>query len=288
MVGTTIRGRFTAAFSSTELIVVITILALLGVGLIAYVAAHRSSITCTSNLKQLGLAMSMYSEANDDRLPYAYVNTEREADYKPSRQVWDSLILPLLPLGPNGYVQKHLLKCPSDLIESAKDVPRRSYAMPTHGTGNLDWPLSAQNPSGIGVSWDWNFQAKRTHLAGFFTIITNISQDRFTNYSVTVPAVHVAMIPFPSTTLLLTENIRADNTAFNYHGAVIASAAKHGDTNIDLDSFQAGKINYLMVDGHVESLYPIESTGQLDPREFDNRKNYIDLWPMSRTNRPHP
>ena len=270
-----------AAFSRIDLIVVIVVLVVLGAGLYAFIGRSRtsSSAVCASNLKQLGVAMALYEQDNGGRLPYAYLRFGRQNDFTTSKFVWDSLIFPLIPLGQNGLAQKHLLRCPADAILGNQGQARRTYAMPSHSTRNADWPLSSENATGVGVWWDWGFGKRRTaNMTNYISVTLTTNNDGKASTTVTMPAVKLDMIHAPASTLLLTENARAYNTAFNHNGALIDSAQTHVSTNLDLNLYHGGKINYLMVDGHVELLYPSESMGQADLKDNNPREKYPNIW----------
>lgn len=270
-----------AGFSRTDLLAVIVALVVLGELFFAFIWRSRSSATtavCASNLKQLGAAMAMYEQENGGRLPYAFLRFGSANDYSYSKDVWDSLIFPHVPLNQAGLSQKHFLRCPADTLAGVEGQTRRTYAMPSHSIQKENWPLSPENATGIGVWWDSSLE-KRADLRKFISVHrTPANGEVAESTSVTMPAINFDMIHAPGSTLLLTEYAWPENTAFNFHGAVIDSVEQHVAAGINLDKYHSGKINYLMVDSHVECLYPLESIGQADPRDGDSRKEHPDIW----------
>jgi len=270
------------AFSRADLIAVIAVVAVLGVGLGSWVGRSGAAArVCAANLKQLGMAMATYEQDNGNRIPYAYVELGSYKNYEASKTVWDSLIFPYIPPGKNGLAQKHLLRCPADTIPQVQMATRRTYAMPTHSNKGDNWPLSPENDTGIGV-WYARWE-KRKELTNY--ILTATTQDDESGHAlktVALPAFKLEMIHAPASTLLLTEHATAVNTAFNFHGATIDSEQDHVvATNLDIAHYHGGKINYLMVDGHVESLNPGQSAGRTDPGNDDTLKDYPNIWKIN-------
>lgn len=91
-----------SAFTLIELLVVIAIIAILASLLMpALSTAKRSarSIKCISNLKQVGVALTLYADDNEGHCPPRFGFPDR----------WSK---PLLPY----YINQNVLKCPSDRL----------------------------------------------------------------------------------------------------------------------------------------------------------------------------
>jgi prepilin-type N-terminal cleavage/methylation domain-containing protein/prepilin-type processing-associated H-X9-DG protein len=120
------------AFTLIELLVVIAIIAILAAILFPVFAQAREkarSISCLSNDKQLGLALMMYAQDNDERYPFGHIS---DADAAGDAQSWVDSIQP--------YVKSRLLhRCPSDSSAAwnATDEPRTtSYGLNAYFTPN--------------------------------------------------------------------------------------------------------------------------------------------------------
>jgi len=242
--------KLIAAFNRVELLVVMGTLAVLA--LLAVVAVdglcHRSrEAACLANLKQLGVAMSLYEKGNGRHLPFAFI------EYNKAKFIsWDRLLYSYGVAGPD---QKHLLRCPADTIPANGNSPRRTYSMSMHNMDRRDWPPSSKNATGVGLWW-WGM-----------------------NPTSSVSAISVDMISSPAATLLLTEQAQADNVEFSYSDAAIENPAMQLDTKaIKMGRYHGGKFNYLMVDGHVERLSPLESLGENDPVFDDPDRTFQNIW----------
>lgn len=234
---------------------------------------HPSTqIRCANNLRELGVAVALYEEDNDERLPYAYIKPEKDNDR--NSRVWDQLIFPLIPLNSAGLQQKHFFRCPADTITRSGDRPQRTYAMPIHSMTDSTWPPGPDNSTSVGLFWE----AGRGGLADVTNVISPQGRASGKSKSST-PAIRLGAIPAPSQTLLLTENARPANILFSPSGATISGPGQHVQSRlIDIDYYHAGQINYLMIDGHVEFLYPWESAGLADPDSAASRKSHANIW----------
>lgn len=127
----TTRSRIHAAFTLIELLVVIAIIAILAAILFPVFAQARESArqaVCTSNVRQIGLAVRMYVQDYDETFPifYAY-NTQ---DPVTSARAWagdaahKGVEVEVLPYAKN----KDIFRCPDD--QGGPSLPDPTYGCP--------------------------------------------------------------------------------------------------------------------------------------------------------------
>lgn len=272
---TSVRNR---GFSRVDLAVTLAVsLGIAGALLVSCSLHPASHVQCGMNLKELGIAMAIYEKDNDDRLPYAYIKPEPDSDRK--SKVWDALIFPLIPLNSQGLAQKHLFRCPADTIPRNGARPQRTYAMPVHNMRKEDWPPGPKNDTGVGLYWE----AGHGGIADTTNLVLETkgaaSRADAESKKSPLPAIRLSMIPAPTRTLLLTENAHPLNILFSPSGATIRNPSQHVQTSlIKMEDYHRGRINYLMVDGHVEFMNPWESVGQNDPTSSVSAKDYPNIW----------
>jgi len=285
------------AFTLVELLVVLAIIGILAALLLPALSGAKkktNEIVCLNNLKQLGLAMSMYQHDNNDKLTYAGIKMMVTTPTDSREITWDSLLNRYLggkltedelwnPVANvKNWTPLPVLKCPSDTTPRPDWFPppipvqRRSYAMPeymdffgkTFNDEPAPWPPSSDRQNGVGL----NFSP--------FSAFWNAADNKIGDGSAAHPrpssqlAIKLNMIPEPAGTILLTERIIAHNIVGVVERHIIRNTEDHvawGEGDVyappyfypPADSIHGGRFNYLMIDGHVEFLPPSKTTSDL-------------------------
>lgn len=224
------------AFTLIELLVVIAIITLLAAILFpvfgrARENARRSS--CQSNLKQLGLGFTQYSQDYDERYPAA-----RDAGLGDTDGSWDKRIQPYLGQEVATGKSMGIFLCPSDSLKRDDTRDARTYSMP--------------NP--------------RTSSSGLFSGMAG-TRSALNTSSQTDVGRPLSAVPAPTETLMLVE-MPHKRTLFGQDANADCGGTFHttnqqrqasGNSNHLPNSIHFDGWNYLFADGHVKWLKP-EST----------------------------
>jgi prepilin-type processing-associated H-X9-DG protein len=243
--------RVERAFTRLDMAVLIGMAALLlawfGIG---QVGERGRTLHCAWNLAALGKAMHRYANEHDDALPAAGVNV---GQYQTS---WDLRLLPYRAPGLAKQNNEELARtvsrffsCPSDKIWHRGST--RSYAMGSNDMTLQNWPPGGDSATGVGLNWDKP------------AVLRLLNEDALKQPEI-LPGVKLADIPVPAKTVLLTELIVPNNVIGSYQAASVSGCVQQQQPFPDGGAkFHGGRFNYLMVDGHVELLTPLQ-TGAFD------------------------
>lgn len=137
------------AFTLIELLVVIAIIAILASLLLPALASSKEkakSIACVSNLKQLGIAVRMYSDANEGRLPLAERLPTLPSTNPPLPRICD-LLAPEVGYNTNSLPQQNtVFRCPDDKVQRFEQNGSSYEWNAWYGGRPVDKPRLSNNP----------------------------------------------------------------------------------------------------------------------------------------------
>lgn len=216
--------RATAGFSLVELLVVVSIVAVLAALAFpalgrAIQAAHRNA--SAGNLRELGAGMLLFAGDNGGALPVAAYKYQPTGGTK-QFTTWDIELAPYLSAtGPSGIIP--ILRDPGDTLPRlgapANYARTRSYAMVSnYGQGTGLYSYAATPPVPVPLA------------------------------AVTSPAKTLLLVTYPANT-----NCEwSDSCAAVQYTSQLASG----------NTMYGGKLNFLYCDGHVDFLAPADTIGK--------------------------
>ncbi|HEV7300716.1 MAG TPA: prepilin-type N-terminal cleavage/methylation domain-containing protein [Tepidisphaeraceae bacterium] len=258
------------AFTLVELLVVIGIIALLISILLPSLNKARQTayrVTCASNMRQVGLAMRMYANANGDQIVPASIQYDNDVAQNRPTFTFDRLIDPYIGGKKAGDahadLQAKIWLCPVDPFPTrrgpAGSAGPRSYAMTYHAYPSAGDPFGPTSGTGI-----W------AYVSGSGVVSTGNPGGGLVKF---------ARVRNSSQALLLVERPQEQNflgqgyshitnrPAFQRQANSFAMLRDypHGKASTRLASGggasqgYAGRWNYLFADGHVETLTDVET-----------------------------
>ncbi|MEY3763863.1 MAG: hypothetical protein RLZ42_523 [Armatimonadota bacterium] len=231
-----------SAFTLIELLVVIGIIAILAAILFPVFASAREkarSVTCLSNMKQLGLSLTMYSTDYDERYPMT-------ANYGlTSKPIWTDQLFPY-------FKSKDVVKCPSAMQPGyAADWNSRGYSSIGMTALAAFDPTQAEGFSDV-LSEASLMEVARTPLLGETPnapVGGPLGRYRGHNFD---PCVSDWLVPSTEDDQLIPPRI-ADIDLIAARPDLVAGRLKPLFARHHTDGKGNGRVNLIMADGHAKS-----------------------------------
>jgi prepilin-type processing-associated H-X9-DG protein len=268
------KDRSVGAFTRVDAVVVFVTALVIAGGLLAWLhlrSIHADRVPCLDNLRQIGGAMAMYADDNQARLPYAGMRLQKGIHW-----TWDDLLNKQL----GGHFTKRqlevsepnidmpVLRCPADQVPLGREfVPlgghRRTYAMPAHDMSDENWPPGPGNRTCIGIRWNLGPNSPSPVFADKWE---SPSKDAAIKETIKQKSFTTGMVPSPGKTLALAELLQEDNVIGHYNRAAVANVAEQLQAaGPKKATFHGGKFSYLFLDGHADSLDPLQTLNSKNP-----------------------
>lgn len=253
-----------SGFTLIELLVVIAIIAILAAILFPVFAQVREKArqtSCLSNLKQIGLAMSMYAEDHEGQLPLVYGGTSR-VHYENS---WMYHVQP--------YIRNtQALVCPSS---GYSDVAGAALVTKPDILRNYGYAPNVQTTGRDNLSLATGFEKEPALFQG----LGGFSGSGFGIYKEQVPSLGLSQVARAAETVLVCDHLLFD---WGFGGGRISypdprhikeGVKKSEMTGLDIPH---GLLNVVFVDGHARAL---KHERFWETEMYGSRRVFGHFWP---------